>query len=171
MVRELKTTPTKKKPAAPAKRRPGRPSFVPTARMRNDVAVWKAGGMSDESIAMALSIDAETMKKHFREELDRHWTKKLAKVVSARYKSALKGNVSAQAKFIETARSVLVDTMMGQAAGAEGASAGEKLPHPGPARKNRIVPIGKKEAAEEAAKTAGLGTEWGDDLVAGTPVQ
>lgn len=128
----------------------GRPSFSPTPKMRQDVAVWKAGGMSDENIARVIGIDAETMKKHFREELSTHWAQKVAKVISARYKAALKGNVSAQTKFLETARAV-------------GAEATINAPAE-PSRKVRVVPVGKKEAADEAAKVAGLGSEWGEDL-------
>jgi len=125
--------------------------------MRNDVAVWKAGGMSDEDIARALSIDADTMKKHFKEELATHWAKKMARVISARFTAAVKGNVSAQTKFLEAARAV----------GGEARFASADTD----ARKQRIVPIGKKEATEEAAKVAGIDTEWGDDLVVEAPIQ
>lgn len=137
----------------------GRPSFVPTAKMRSDVAVWKAGGMSDEDIARALSIDADTMKKHFAEELATHWAKKMARVVSARFAAAVKGNVTAQTKFLETARAARGEAFIDAALGEKGS------------RKQRVVPIGKKEAAEEAAKVAGIGTEWGDDLVVKPTVQ
>lgn len=137
----------------PTGRPRGRPKFAPTARMREDVAIWKAGGMSDEDIARVLGIDCDTMKKHFVEELATHWAQKVAKVISARFRAAIKGNVSAQTKFLETARAV---------SGEVGLSAADA-----PAircRKERIVPIGKKEAADEAAKTAGQGTEWDEDL-------
>jgi hypothetical protein len=128
----------------------GRPAFVPTKEQRENVAIWKAGGMTDENIARALGMDADTVKKHFAEELAAEWCKKVAKVISARFKAAVKGNVSAQTKFLETARAV----------GAE-----SRLQQPNESgRKPRVVPIGKKEAADEAAKTAGLGTEWGQDL-------
>ncbi len=136
----------------------GRPSFVPTAKMRNDVAVWKAGGMSDENIARALGIDADTLKKHFAEELATHWAKKMARVISARFTSAVKGNVSAQTKFIEAARAVGAEQRL-----SEGATSSD--------RRQRVVPIGKKEAAEEAARSAGVGTEWGEDLIVEAPLQ
>jgi hypothetical protein len=128
----------------------GRPPFSPTPKMREDVSVWKAGGMSDENIARVLQIDADTLKKHFADELTTAWCKKVAKVISARYKAAIKGNVSAQTKFLEGARAVGAEAMLSAPAQAE--------------RKPRVVPVGKKEAADEAAKTAGLGTEWGEDL-------
>lgn len=137
----------------------GRPSFVPTAKMREDVAVWKAGGMTDEDIARALSIDADTVKKHFKEELATHWAKKMAKVITARYRAAVKGNVTAQTKFLETARAARGESFIDDALAERGG------------RRQRVVPIGKKEAAEEAAKVAGLGTEWGDDLIVKPTVQ
>jgi hypothetical protein len=118
--------------------------------MREDVSIWKAGGMSDESIARVLRIDADTMKKHFADELATHWAQKVARVISARYTAAIKGNVSAQTKFLEAARAVGAEHTLSQPAPAE--------------RKQRVMPVGKKEAADEAARTAGLGTEWGEDL-------
>lgn len=156
------------KPKKAPTRRIGRPQFKPTAKMRNDVAVWKAGGMSNHDIALVLDIDHKTLKKHFDAELTKHWAKKLARVLTARFTAAVKGNVTAQQKFIETGRAVSALAIV------EGDTDHVSFADPKrgpPSRKNRIVPIGKKEAAEEAAKTAGLGTEWGDDLVAGTPVQ
>lgn len=135
----------------PTGRPRGRPTFTPTAKMREDVAIWKAGGMSDDNIARVLGIDSDTMKKHFAEELATHWAKKVAKVISARFKAAIKGNVTAQTKFLETARAVSGEATIG-------------APESPAKRRERIVPIGKKEAADEAAKTAGQGTEWEEDL-------
>lgn len=137
----------------PTGRPRGRPTKTFTQAQRDDVAIWKAGGMSDEDIAKVLGIDADTMKKHFAAELSTHWAKKTAQVIKARFKAAMKGNVTAQTKFLETARAV--GGM--QAFGGQGASVK-------PDRKFKHIPEGKKEAAQKAAHTAGEGTEWEGDL-------
>lgn len=130
----------------------GRPTFKPTAKNRSDVAVWKAGGMSDDSIALALSIDSDTMKKHFKEEIHSGWAKKRSLVISAQFKAAINGNVSAQKLFLETSNRVSAES-----------SFENRQPE---GRRQRVIPIGKKEAEADAARTAGVGTEWGTDLLA-----
>jgi hypothetical protein len=124
--------------------------------MRDDVAIWRAGGLSQETIAKAIGIEVETLLKHFAEEMNTGWAKKVAAVVKARYKSATGGNVSAQTKFLEDARAV----------GAE-----QALSAPADDRKPRVQPVGKKEAATEAAKSAGAGTDWGNDLLPSATIQ
>lgn len=140
----------------PTGRPRGRPVYQPTAAVRRDVTIWYAGGMTVEQIAKALDKDADTVRKHFREELDTGWAKVVGEVVKARFKAATKGkNVTAQTKFLEKAAAV----------GAE-----QVFNAPGkPERALRVQPVGKKEAATEAAKVAGQGTEWGDDLTVGLP--
>jgi predicted transcriptional regulator len=130
--------------------------YQPTAAVRRDVAIWYAGGMTIEQIAMALDKDADTVRKHFKVELETGWSKIVAQVVKARFDAATKGkNVTAQTKFLERA-------------GAVGAEQVINAPDK-PERALRVQPVGKKEAATEAAKIAGQGTEWGDDLSVGLP--
>lgn len=135
----------------------GRPAFAPTQKMRDSVSIWKAGGMSDEDIARVLEIDADTLKKHFADELRTHWAKKTAAVVEARFKAAMKGNVTAQTKFLEASRAVSGNAHIGNQPEAKA-----------PARK---VPKGKKEVAAEEARAALHDPEWGEDLKYPTSVQ
>lgn len=122
--------------------------------MRESVAIWKAGGMTDEDIARALNIDAETMKKHFAFELRTAWAGKVAKVIEAQYEAAVKGNVSAQDKFLSRAK--VVGAMEGIFAPERG-----KLATP---RASRTEKLGKKEKAQVDALSAGENSDWGDDL-------
>ncbi len=135
----------------------GRPAFAPTPAQREKVAIWKAGGMSDEDIARVLEIDADTLKKHFADELRTHWAKKTAKVVEARYAAAIKGNVTAQTKFLEASRAVSGTAHIGN--------------QPEDDRPARKVPKGKKEVAAEEARAALNDPQWGDDLKYPTSVQ
>ena len=128
----------------------GRPAFTPTKAMRESVSVWKAGGMSDEDIARVLEIDADTLKKHFADELKTHWAKKTAKVIEARFRAALKGNVTAQTKFLESSRAVSGTAHIGNQ--PEG-----KAPA-------RSAPLGKKQVAAQEAQAALHDPEWGEDL-------
>jgi hypothetical protein len=132
----------------------GRPSFKPTAAHRRQVEECKSGGMSNEEIAMAIGISTPTLEKHFEEELLHGRARKRAEVLRLLYAAARKGNVTAQKQL-----HLITAT---QAAAAEWEADGIAKPPPATAK------LGKKEQAELAARTAGHGSEWGDDLVPGT---
>jgi hypothetical protein len=128
---------------AEEKRGRGRPAFKPTATQRREVEELISCGMKRDDIARAIGISPNTLEKHFPEELATGASRKRAEVIRMLYRNARGGNVSAQRKLEEmTAR-----------AGLE-ADFNEPAP-----RKQ-----GKKEAAAEAALTAGQGSDWGSDL-------
>lgn len=111
--------------------------------------------MSQDEIAAAIGISVPTLTKYFDAELTHGRAKKRAEVVELLFSAARKGNVSAQKKLHEITGT--------QAAAAEWEVAEGVAKPPQASRK-----LGKKEEQAIAAQTAGLGTEWGDDLVPGT---
>ncbi len=130
---------------------PGRPPFKPTTAQRRQVEELVSCGMSPPDIARALGIARETLRKHFADELAEGLARRRAEVIALLYKSARKGNVSAQkALDLATSRAVA------QAAFVEDPDA---APRP--------LKLGKKEQAQLDAATAGEGSEWGDDLKPG----
>jgi len=135
----------------PAKR--GRPAYKPTKAIRREVEQMLACGMAGKDIASALSINEDTFHKHFAEEVRIGRAKCRAEVISMLFKAARAGNVAAQKKLYE-------QTTL---AAAEEAISNPAAP--------RAEPPGKKELAADAAKTAGFGTEWGDDLAFATPAR
>lgn len=72
----------------------GRPQFKPTAAQRNRVRVLKADNWSQERIARLLGIDADTLAKHFAEELSHGADIKLAEVLDHADRGVRKGNAS-----------------------------------------------------------------------------
>jgi hypothetical protein len=121
----------------------GRPPFEPTEDQREKVRVCKAGGMSNEAIAIALGIAPHTLTKHFFADVELGAAKVTAEILMARYHSAKAGNVAAQNRLLETA-------------GA--------LP-PKPAKPAPRVPAkGKKEILDEEAQVSRASPGWGDVL-------
>lgn len=122
---------------------PGRPPFKATPTMRRKVEELVSCGMKQEDIARAVGCSHPTLRQHFGCELAGGLAKKRAEVIGLLYRQAKKGNVTAQKKLEEMTR----------LAGAEAAFNEPRQPA-----------LGKKEQAADAAKTAGAGTGWGDDL-------
>lgn len=125
-----------------------RPTFKPTKAQREEVAASKALGMSNDRIALALEISRNTLEKHFANELDIGAAKCQMQVRAQLFKQVRKGNVSA----IKHAMT-MIDRTAAQAA-FEGKQDADPKPEP----------LGKKAAANEAAKSAGVDTDWGRDL-------
>lgn len=136
----------------------GRPSFKPTPAQRRKVAAAKAGGMSEDSIALALGITRPTLAKHFMVELTTGAAVKRMEAVDALYAQAKRGNVAA-------IKAVL---LLGAAVepAQPGAPAGEAPPAPAPAAR-----LGKKEAQQVAAVGAADGTPWAGVLPGSQRVQ
>jgi hypothetical protein len=59
----------KRQPGEP-RRKPGLPEHVPTKTGRDMVSVMVAGGIGQEDVARSLSISENTLRKHYRAELD-----------------------------------------------------------------------------------------------------
>lgn len=145
-----------------ATRKPGRPPFKPTAAMREKVAIAVGGGMKHEEIAEALGITKPTLYKYFDAELSRVAVQKRMETLVALQKSAKKGNVAAIKAYLNlvpttTASGDLPGETAGAPAAPAAASAGTA---PQPLQQVSTLPLGKKEAAQAAAGTAQIGTEW-----------
>jgi len=123
------------------KRGRGRPVFEPTAEQRRLVKALAAVGVSQNDIALVVEIDAKTLRKHFRTELDLGAIEANAKVAQALFKRATeeKGAAGVQAAiFWLKVRAGWRDT-----------------DQPSPTSS-----LGKKAAQELIARTSHHGTDW-----------
>jgi hypothetical protein len=124
------------------KNRGGRPAFKPTRRMREQVEIAAAAGMSASDVAVVLRISRPTVEAHFADELKHGRARKFAEILVLLDRAARRGSVGAM-KFLFTVVS-------------GGTSA----------------VIGKKESRQRAAADVlEGGSEWGDDLHPTTKLQ
>jgi hypothetical protein len=122
--------------AKPASKPRGRPPFRPTLEQRAVVEQMKFCGESENTIARALQIDVDTMRKHFPDELaDGHATRR-RQVIGMLFKQAEAGNTAATKKLEEMGR------VAGAAAAVEARGSAEM-----PSAK-----LGKKEERQQAAE-------------------
>lgn len=122
------------KPKTPKRpSRGGRPAFRATIEQRRTVEEMKFCGESDATIARALGIDPDTLRKHFADELADGHAQRRKEVIGLLFTSARGGNVSAQKKLEE----------MGRVASAEASVK---------ARETKAVKLGKKEEQQQAAE-------------------
>jgi hypothetical protein len=70
-------------------RGPGRPVHVPTAERRLNVEAMVGCGIPQADIAIVFDLDEKTLRKHYRNELDKGSIKANAHVASSLYKKAL----------------------------------------------------------------------------------
>lgn len=124
----------------------GRPSFKPTANERYRVALGASTGMTREQLAAAVGITIPTLLKHFEAELTTGAANMQIEMVRTLYEAGKGGNASAAKAFI-----------------ALTSKAHEAFVPPLP-RAERPEPKGKKEQANEDAKTAHVGSDWADLL-------
>lgn len=136
------------------KRKTGRPEFKPTDAQRNKVSIAAGGGMSHEEIAIGIGISRNSLRKHFAHELAGGAYGRRLEVFEAMHRAAKKGNVAAQKAYIALTPQAEAPPLAPPAETAE------------PAK-----PQGKKAQAQAAAATAQAGTEWGDLLPPGSPLQ
>lgn len=119
----------------------GRPPFEPNADQRRTVRAMAAYGIPHHAIAEVIGISGPTLRKHFRIELDTAEAEANAKVAETLFRRA-----TGEGPQSVTAAIFWLKCRAGW-------------------REFDVVPAnGKKAEAEQAAKTAGVGTEWGDDL-------
>lgn len=86
---------TVRKKAAP-KRKVGRPQHKPTDQDRASVKAMASYGVPEREICVVIGIDAKTLRKHYRDELDKAHIEANTKVAQSLYDQAVKsGNVSA----------------------------------------------------------------------------
>lgn len=73
---------TKEKPA------PGKPPHEPTQKTRSEVAALRSYGIPQEEVAAYIGIDAKTLRKYYRDELDKAAITANAKVGQFLYQNA-----------------------------------------------------------------------------------
>lgn len=76
--------------------------FEPTEAQRYTVEIMSSIGIPHAQISEALDIDAKTLRKHFRSELDVGKTKVLTKVAESLVRQALSGNMTAAIFYLKT---------------------------------------------------------------------
>lgn len=76
----------------------GRPSFKPTPEQRSSVQLMAGHGWEQDKIAKLLKIQAKTLRKHFREELDNGAVNVEAALVAAQFKRATSSDSPATAQ-------------------------------------------------------------------------
>lgn len=116
------------------------------------VAVLTATGSTESAIALRVGLSLPTLKKYYFRELSEAQGLARQVLIETMWAKALAGNVAA-------ARFIREEFPKGDAA----AFLASTRRDPAPPR------IGKKEAAAQAAQTAGLESEWGEDLVQARP--
>ena len=79
-------------------------SFEPTDEQRRTVKAMSGFGVPQPDIAVHLGIDPKTLRKHFREELDRGSIEATTKVAQSLFQMATSGNNVAAAIFWMKAR-------------------------------------------------------------------
>jgi hypothetical protein len=79
-----------------------RPAFVVTAAMREKVQYLAGLGVPQDDIATIVGCAPKTLRKRFREELDRGVAEANAVVAGCLFNSAKQGNVSAQIFWMKT---------------------------------------------------------------------
>ena len=73
-----------------------RPNFEPTEEQRRQVKMFTAFGNTQQQIASVLKVSDRTLRKHFREELNRGGTEANSQIAHALFKKAKDGNTTAQ---------------------------------------------------------------------------
>lgn len=79
-----------------------KPPHEPTKASRDTVQMHALVGTPQEDIARVLGIDAKTLRKYYRDELDLALAKANAKIGGALFNKALSGDTSAQIFWLKT---------------------------------------------------------------------
>src|SRR3982751_1230646 len=80
----------------------GRRAHKPDAAQRRQVEAMAAYGIPAHDISRVVGVDAKTLRKHYRDELDLGETKANAQVAGFLFNSARSGNVTAQIFWLKT---------------------------------------------------------------------
>jgi hypothetical protein len=80
----------------------GRRAHRPDPPQRRQVETLAAYGIPEADISRVIEIDAKTLRKHYREELDLGETKANAQVAGFLFNAAKNGNVTAQIFWLKT---------------------------------------------------------------------
>lgn len=101
----------------------GRPAHKPSAQSRRQVEAMAGYGVPAEDIGRVLGIDAKTLRKHYREELDTGRVKANSKVAEALYRKATSDgpqSVAAAIFWLKT-RARWKETVVNEHTGKDGA--------------------------------------------------
>lgn len=82
----------------------GRPEYRPSIADREIVEQMKFCGESDATIARALRIDPDTLRKHFPDELADGYASRRRQVIGLLFEQATNGNTAATKKLEEMGR-------------------------------------------------------------------
>lgn len=147
------------------KRARGRPAHVATAALKRKVSIAAGGGMLHESIAIALEISTDTLRKYYEKELSVGANQRRMEVLEARYRVAVrKGSSSAAKAYLADHPEMAVPPAAPAPAVVE--------PAPLAATETSAKKLGKKEQAAVDAVGAADGTDWNELLPRpGTPLQ
>jgi len=121
--------------------RAGRPAHVPTDDTRNLVESLSGFGIPQDEIARLVGIDPKTLRFHYADQIELGGIKATAKVAQNLFTMACKPT--------REGLSAAIFWLKVRAGWSEYAP------------KRVEEPLGKKEAAERDALTAGEGNEWG----------
>src|SRR5215212_6361162 len=80
----------------------GRRAHKPDPAQQRQVETMAAYGIPETDISRVVGIDAKTLRKHYRDELDMGETKANAQVAGFLFNSARTGNVTAQIFWLKT---------------------------------------------------------------------
>jgi hypothetical protein len=80
----------------------GRRAHQPDPNQRRQVEAMAAYGIPADDISRVVGVDAKTLRKHYRDELDLGTTKANAQVAGFLFNSARNGNVTAQIFWLKT---------------------------------------------------------------------
>jgi hypothetical protein len=146
--------PENAKPHPSSKR--GRPPFNPTAKHRDRVMLLAAGGIPQPAIAAVLGCCERTLRNCFKAELETGRGVKRSQILEQLAAAAKRGNVSAM-----KALAAAFDRGEHQEQIA-GETAAERRERADAAVRERLT---KRALEERAAAEAGLGSDWGTDLM------
>jgi hypothetical protein len=79
-----------------------RKAHQPDPAQRRQVEAMAAYGIPAHDVALVVGVDAKTLRKHYRNELDLGQTKANAQVAGFLFNSARNGNVTAQIFWLKT---------------------------------------------------------------------
>lgn len=143
--------------------KPGRPRKVATPEDRNKIKLLLACGWSNERMARAVRMSLPTFRRNFFQEVrerdamrDRLDARRLEVTADLALNQGNVGALKELGKMLEKSDLMGMERRLRAAQGDE---ADDDI--------RPAAPVGKKEQAKAAAKTAGEGSAWGDDLLPG----
>jgi AraC-like DNA-binding protein len=168
---------------APLKKRPGRKPFRVTSAQRERVMTCVAARMTLPQIAAVVGCSRRTLCEHFTTELATGRARRILEAVELLRKAALKHNVSATKALLvyygdpqvppEGAPPRLgkkAQAMLDAQKALADSEWGDDLRPPPGVRFETELPDADEQSSldDEAARTADLGRDWGDDLLVPT---